>query len=374
MNDELRALFPITKTAVYLNHAAVSPPPSTAVTAINEQLQDITQNGSINFRKWVATKERCRGRLAAMISARPDQVAFMRNTSDAISSIANGLTWNRGDNIVTYRGEFPSNIYPWLRIRDSFGVELRMCDERDGRVDVEQLLHLIDERTRVVAISHVQYATGFRADLRRLGAAARAVDALLVVDLIQSLGVLPVNVDTDLIDAAAWACHKWLLTPEGIGAIYLSDRARARVEPTLVGWISVPNPEDYLNYEQGWKSGTLPWETGTGPSALFYGLDQSLNLLEKFDPGAIERYLLFLTDHFCARLAEKDYQVLSSRERGEASQIVCISPKSGASAMSLFHELKAQRIVTAPRGPGLRIAPHIYNTKEDIDSLIDALP
>jgi selenocysteine lyase/cysteine desulfurase len=374
MNDELRALFPITKTAVYLNHAAVSPPPVTALAAINEQLQDIAQNGSINFRAWVATKERCRQRLATMISARPEQIAFMRNTSDALSSIANGLAWEPGDNIVTYRGEFPSNVYPWLRIRDALGVELRMCEERESRVDVEELLSLLDERTRVVAISHVQYANGYRADLRRLGAAARAVDALFVVDLIQSLGVLPVDVNADLIDAAAWACHKWLLAPEGIGALFLSDRARERVQPTLVGWISVPNPEDYLNYEQGWKDGTLPWETGTGPSALFYGLEQSLTLLQGFKPGQVEGYLLSLTDQLCERLTEKGYRLLSSRAPGEASQIVCVEPKPGTTAMALFHELKTIRIVTAPRGNGLRIAPHIYNTKEEIEKLIEALP
>jgi selenocysteine lyase/cysteine desulfurase len=374
MNDELRALFPITKNAVYLNHAAVSPPPLTALAAINEQLQDIAQNGSINFRAWVATKERCRQRLATMIAARPEQIAFMRNTSDALSSIANGLAWQPGDNIVTYRGEFPSNVYPWLRTRDAFGVELRMCDGREGRVDVDALLSLIDERTRVVAISHVQYASGYRADLRRLGTAARAVDALFVVDLIQSLGVLPVDVNADLIDAAAWACHKWLLSPEGIGAVFLSDRARERVQPTLVGWISVPNPEDYLNYEQGWKSGTLPWETGTGPSALFYGLEQTLALLQGFDSGEIENYLLSLTSHLCDGLAVKGYRLASSRDAGEASQIVCFQPKPDTTAMALFHQLKAQRIVTAPRGNGLRIAPHIYNTREDIEKLLEALP
>lgn len=374
MNDELRALFPITKNAVYLNHAAVSPLSTPVVDAVNRQLHDISEHGSVNFRTWVATKERCRRRLASLMGARPEQIAFLRNTSDALSSIANGISWRSTDNIVTFRGEFPSNIYAWLRLRDTFGVEVRMCEERDGRVDPDELTGLIDENTRIVTISHVQYASGFRTGLAGIGRAARAVDALLVVDLIQSLGIQPVNVDDDLIDAAAWACHKWLMGPEGIGAIYLSDRARSRIEPTLVGWISVPDPENHVDHAQGWKPGALAWETGTGPSALFYGLEASLELLASFEPEQIRNYVSGLANYLAERLVEKSYRLISSREPGEESQIVCVWPKMGNTPYELFRMLKAKGIVTAPRGNGLRIAPHIYNIEADIDRLIEVLP
>ena len=276
MTPELRSLFPITKRAIYLNHAAVSPLPTPTVEAIESQLKDVRDNGSINFRSWIAVKERARSLLAELLSARPEQVAFMRNTSDSLSTVANGLDWRTGQNVVTFRREFPANIYPWLRLRDVFGVEVRMCEERDGGVDMEELENLVDENTRVIAISHVQYASGFRANLERLGRIARKRDALLVVDVIQSLGVLPLNVEAELIDVAAGASHKWLLGPEGIGYLYLSDRARERLQPTLVGWTSVPNPEDYNNFDQGWNTGTLAWETGTGPTALIHGLNASL--------------------------------------------------------------------------------------------------
>ena len=118
MNTQLRALFPITERAVYLNHAAVSPPPTPTIQAIQSQLEDVSTNGSINFRSWLATKERARKLLAEMIGARPDQIAFMRNTSDGLSTVANGLRWRAGDNLVTFRREFPSNVYPWLRLRE----------------------------------------------------------------------------------------------------------------------------------------------------------------------------------------------------------------------------------------------------------------
>ena len=128
MNETLRALFPVTERAIYLNHAAVSPPPVPTIEAIQSQLADVSENGSLNFRNWLAVKERARGLLAAMLGARPEQVAFVRNTSDGLSTVANGLAWRPGDNLVTFRNEFPSNIYPWLRVRDAFGVEVRMCE------------------------------------------------------------------------------------------------------------------------------------------------------------------------------------------------------------------------------------------------------
>ena len=209
MNDVLRALFPITERVVYLNHAAVSPPPTVTIEAVQSQLKDVAENGSVNYRSWVATKERTRKLAAGMIGARPDQIAFMRNTSDGLSTIANGLHWRAGDNLVTFRHEFPSNIYPWLRLRDAFGIEVRMCEEREGRVDLDEMIGLIDDKTRVVAISQVQYASGYRADLERLGRAARSRDALLVVDVIQAMGVIPTNVEAEFVDVAAAAGHKW---------------------------------------------------------------------------------------------------------------------------------------------------------------------
>jgi selenocysteine lyase/cysteine desulfurase len=374
MTPELRALFPVTKRTIYLNHAAVSPPPVTTIRAIEAQLKDVSENGMLNFRNWMAVKEHARKLLANLLGARPEQVAFMRNTSDGLATVANGLKWRPNDNIVTFNREFPSNVYPWLRVRDTLGVEVRMCEERDGRIDLEEMENLIDENTRLVAISHVQYASGFRFDLERLGRFARGRDALLVVDVIQSLGVLPLDVDAELIDVAAGAAHKWLLGPEGIGYLYLSDRARDRIEPTLVGWVSVPNPEDYNNFEQEWNEGALAWETGTGPTALIHGLAASLELLTKQGTQEIANYLEQLTDHLCERLMTKKYELVSSRFASEKSQIVCIQHRGGLSAMALYGHLRGKNIATAPRGDRLRIAPHIYNTFSEIDALLDALP
>jgi selenocysteine lyase/cysteine desulfurase len=373
--SSLRDLFPITKRYTYLNHAAVSPLPLPTVKAVEAQLKDVQENGSVNFRSWIAVKEQARRLLASLLGARPEQVAFMRNTSSALSTVANGLTWRTGDNIVTFRGEFPSNVYPWIRIRDVFGIEFRTCEERNGRIDFEDLAKLVDQNTRLVTISHVQYASGFRSDLERLGRLVRKHDALLVVDTMQALGVVPTDVEAELVDVAAGAAHKWLMGPEGVGYLYLSDRARERVQPTLVGWTSVPNPEDYHNFNQVWNQGTLAWESGTGPAALIHGLNASLELLTALGVAQTARHLKQLTDHLCERLHGKvPYQVVSSRLPTEKSQIVCLRHRDGLTAMALYAHLKKQNIITAPRGDRLRIAPHLYNTREEIDQLVDALP
>ncbi len=374
INDSLRALFPVSERANYLNHAAVSAPPRPTIRAIESYLADVSQNGSVNFRSWLAVKEETRQLLAGVLGAQSQQVAFVRNTSDALSTVANGLAWRGGDNLVTFRNEFPSNIYPWLRAARAFGLEVRICEERDGRIDLNELIGLIDNRTRVVAISHVQFASGFRTDLEQVGCAVRAHDALLVSDVIQSLGVVCVDVHKELVDVAAGACHKWLLVPEGLGYLYLSDRARKRIQPTLVGWVSVPNPDDYQNWGQGWNKGTLAWETGTGPTALIYGLRESLKLLTAVGIANIQEYLEILTDHLCELLQDSDYEIVSSRRPGEKSQIVCIRHKHGQTPMQLYDHLRKRGIITAPRGDRLRISPHLYNTLDEIDHLVHSLP
>ena len=374
MNDEIRALFPATEFYTYLNSAAISPIPTTALDAVTRQLADVAVNGSLHYQDWVDTKDRCRNLVAEMLRVRDGQIAFVRNTSDGVASIANGLNWKAGDNIVSFAGEFPANFYAWRRIRDSFGVDLRLCGEVDGRVDVEEMLSMIDGNTKIVAISAIQYASGFRADLERIGRAAREVDALFVVDMIQGFGAIPFDLPAQFVDAACGASHKWLCAPEGCGIIYLSDRARERIEPTLVGWISVETPWDFADREQPFRSTALAWESGTGSAALFYGLEQSLSLLHSTGAENIELHLAGLTNQLCDSLAGKDYEIISSRAPGEASQIVCITHRGGLTSNQIASHLESVKIIVSPRGDRLRIAPHFYNNSSDIERLIDALP
>lgn len=372
--EEIRRLFPITRNYTYLNSAAVAPPPTVAVEAVGRQLRDVSENGSVNFNDWIAVKNRARANISAMLNVKLEQIAFMRNTSDGFSTIANGLKWQKGDNIVSFAKEFPANFHAWRRIRNEFGVELRLAPERDGRIDLDELVNLIDANTKLVAVSAVQYGSGFRADLERIGRAARAVDALFVVDIIQALGVIPFDLDAQFVDAAAGASHKWLCSPEGCGILYLSDRARTRIEPTLVGWISVGEPFDFEDTEQPYKPNALAWETGTGSISLFYGLEQSTNILIKIGARTIQNYLEELSDYLCELLAGKNYEIVSSRLKSEKSQIVCIRNLDELTPPEIAKHLEKEKIIVSPRNDRIRIAPHFFNNRADIENLISALP
>ncbi|MEO7539177.1 MAG: aminotransferase class V-fold PLP-dependent enzyme [Pyrinomonadaceae bacterium] len=374
MDPAIRSLFPAAERYTYLNSAAVSPLPTTAVEAVNAQLADVSAHGSSHYQTWIDIKDRSRALIAEMLHVRVEQIAFLRNTSDGFASIANGLTWKQGDNVVSFEREFPANFYPWRRVRDESGVELRMCPEREGRIDLDELIGLIDSNTKAIAISSVQYASGYKADLERIGRAAREVDALLCVDIIQGFGAIPYDLPAQLVDAACGASHKWLCAPEGCGIMYLSDRARERIKPTLVGWISVETPWDFEDREQSVKPNALAWESGTGCSSLFYGLEQSLKLLHEAGAEQIESYLGSLTDHLCEGVAGKGYEVVSSRTPGERSQIVCIKHRGGLTSTEIAAQLQNDNIIVSPRGDRLRIAPHFYNNTADIDRLVDRLP
>lgn len=374
MNESIRKLFPALEKHTYLNNAAVAPLPITTIGAVVSQLRDVSENGSSNHPKWVETKERSRVAIAGMLGVRSEQVAFVRNTSDGFASVANGLDWKKGDNIVTFAREFPANFYAWRRIRDKFGIELRLCSEINGRIDLDEFIGLIDENTKLVSISAVQFSTGFRADLERIGKAARKVDALFAVDVIQALGTTPFDLPSQYVDITCSASHKWLCSPEGCGIIFLSDRARERVEPTLVGWISVEDPWNFNDYEQEFQPNALAWESGTGTSSLFYGLEQSLKILNMVGAKKIENYLEELTDFMCEILPRENYEIISSREKGEKSQIVCIKNKNGLAAQEVFKYLEERNIIVSARGERIRISPHFFNNREDIEKLVENLP
>ena len=374
MNDQIRSLFRATQKYTYLNSAAVSPIPTTAVDAVRSQLEDVALNGAANYLEWVATKNRARALVAGMLKVAPENIAFMRNTSDGFAAVASGMDWKAGDNIVSFENEFPANFYPWRRVRDRYGVELRLAPERDGRIDIDELVSLIDSNTRLVAISAVQYASGFTADLERIAKAAHAVDALVAVDIIQALGARGFDLPALGVDVAAGASHKWMCAPEGCGILYVSDEARNRVDPTFVGWISVETPWDFEDREQSFKPNALAWESGTGCSSLFYGLEQSAKLLTETGLDLIQAYLEELTDYLCELAAGVNYEIVSSRTPGEKSSIVCIRHRNGLACEDISKRLEEAGIIVSPRGGLVRIAPHFYNNREDIERLVVNLP
>ncbi len=374
MFENVRELFPVLKEYVYLNSAAVSAIPVTAVEAARTQLEDVALHGAEHYSQWLAAKDRARGLLAGMLGVRPEEIAFTRNTSEGFASIANGIDWRVGDNIVSFAHEFPSNFYPWRMVRDRNGVELRLCREVECRVDADEMVSMIDRNTRLVAISAVQYATGYRCDLERIGRAAREADALFAVDVIQGVGQFGFDLPSQFVDIAAGASHKWLCAPEGAGFLYVSSRARERISPATVGWTSVDTPWDFDDREQPFKPNTLAWESGSGPTSVVFGLGASLELIDENGLDRIENYLTDLTDMLCDGIRGSSYEIASSRKPGERSAIVCIRHKDGIASETIAKGLAEKKIIVSPRQGYVRISPHFYNDQNDIDALIRALP
>jgi cysteine desulfurase/selenocysteine lyase len=360
--DEL----PITEVCVYLNHAGISPLPRRSVQRMAEFAEVSSRTGDQAWPERMREAERVRGMAARLLgAARSHEVAFVENTSSALSMVAEGLDWRPGDNVVGAVLEFPSNVYPWMSLADR-GVEYRQAEERDGRIDPEELLSLVDGRTRMLALSWVQYASGFRSDLARLGRACRERGVLFVVDVIQGLGALRLDVERDLVDVAAASTHKWLLGAEGLGLLYVSDRVVDRIRPVRSGWRSMRDQNRWTEYDIDWNEGAKRFESGTFNIYGIAALGGSLDLIFEAGVEAVERRVLALADRAARGLADLGFTVVSSREPSETSGILTAT-HPGLDAADLVRRLAAKDIVVAARAGRFRISAHFYNTEEEID-------
>lgn len=373
MNSEIRELFPVTKEYVYLNHAAVCPISLPVAERMLEYTSDLLNHGFVHFEKWGNRVKKVRQLAAQFINAEADEIAFAPNTSSGLAFVANGIDWKSGDNIVTADCEFPANLMPWRRVSREYGVELRMAREREGRLDAEEILSLIDSRTRVVSLSFVEYASGFRNDLATIGRHCRERGVLFVVDAIQGLGALKLDVQACSIDALSADAHKFLLGPDGVALFYVSRQAMERIQPTVVGWMSVANPFDFINANQPYAAAARRFEPGALNTVGITGLGAAIELFLQIGLERIENHLLELGGYLSERLTARGYQVVSSRRPGEGSAVVCCRHDK-FSADELYRILNEQHIITTPRLGRLRISPHLYNTREDIDRLIETLP
>jgi cysteine desulfurase / selenocysteine lyase len=364
--------FPVTRECVYLNHAGVGPLSRRAAERMAMLAATVSRSGDRLWLDRMEEVERVRGLAARMLGAREArEVAFVENTSTALSLVAEGLDWKPGDNVVGAALEFPSNVYPWMSLA-ARGVEYRRAEERDGRIDPGELFALIDSRTRMVALSWVQYASGFRSDLERIGRACRELGILFVVDVIQGLGALGLDVEADFIDVAAASAHKWLLGPEGIALLYVSDRVVERLRPLRSGWRSVRDPFQWTDFDLTWGEGAKRFESGTLNVYGILALGGSLEVLLEIGAGEIEPRVLALANLAARGLANLDFKVVSSRHRQETSGIVTAVP-AGRTADELVKRLNERGVVVAARAGRLRIAPHFYNTADEIERCLEEL-
>ncbi len=368
-----RFLFPITEHYVFMDHASVSPVPAPTRDAMAEMLDGVARHGRLKFPEWEQMVATTRAAAAALMNAKPEQIAFLRNTSEGLSVIANGFPWQKGDKIISTAVEFPANIYPWQRVCEAYGVELKLQQENNGHIDTDELLSQVDDRTRLVTVSWVQFSTGQRLDIRRIGKFCRERGILFVVDAVQGLGALQMDVQRDFVDAVAGSAHKYLLGPKGVGLLYMSDFALELVRPTTIGWTAVNGYNDYRVHPLDFREGARRFEGGTLNEVGICGLGKTLELILKVGPPLIEQHVLSLRDYLSEGLEKRGYCVISPQQPGETSAIL-VCRHEGHPAEEVCALLDSKQILISARLGGLRISPHFYNTREEADALMDALP
>jgi selenocysteine lyase/cysteine desulfurase len=364
--------FPVIHHCAYLNHAGIGPLSRRAGARMAALADTVSRTGDRLWLERNAEAERVRGLAARLLGARePREVVFVENTSTGLSFIAEGIDWQPGDNVVGADLEFPSNVYPWMQLVGR-GVEYRTVPERGGRIDLDELLSRVDERTRVLALSSVQYASGFRSDLAWLGAACRERGVLFVVDAIQSLGALAHDVERENVDVLAAAAHKWLLGPEGIGLLYVSDRVIDRLRPLRAGWRSMRDQINWTDFAIDWNEGAKRFESGTLNVYGIAALGGSLEILLEAGTETVEHKVLALAERAARGLADLGFTIVSSRAPGETSGIVAATHLR-LDPSETVRRLNERDVIVAARAGRLRISPHFYNTEEEIDRCLDEL-
>lgn len=374
---EIRRLFPHTQSGrVYMNHAAIGPLSTPTYDTIRRCIQ-VRNSGAVeNFEDGMQMIEDARIRAARYINAPNDeQITFLGNTSDAISAISEGLHWDDGDEIILNTLEFPSNVQPFRRL-ESLGVVIKYVQAVNHAFDVSEIKALITSKTKLISVSAVQYLSGFRADLQAIGNLCSSNDILFVVDAIQALGATPVDVQSCKIDALGTGAHKWLMSPMGIGFLYLSDKMSGLIEPYKTGWLSVEDPWELSEYEKSWLPASQHLETGTPNLLGISGLGASLKVFEDIGTNNIQQHILHLSGYAIDHLKSKSgLNVITSEDASRRLGIVTFSSETlNKNDMdSIIHNLKEEQITISAREGYFRMSPHFYNTKEEIDTVINSL-
>lgn len=371
-------VFPILNHWAFFNHAGVSPIPSPAADALRAYAHAATTTVYLGS-NWYGDVENCRKLCAKMIGAHRDEIAFVKNTSEGISIVAHGIDWQWGDVIVTTAVEYPANMYPWMEVCRTRGAVLQLVKEEtaeDGSriVPTDKILEAASNpRCKLVALSHVEYASGQRHDMERIGKYCREHGKLFCVDAIQSIGITPVDVRAMNIDYLSADGHKWMLGPEGAGFFYCRKELIERTRPLMLGWMNVINAQDYGNYDFTLKSDAGRFECGTYNIPGILALYVSLQLLDRVGVTMIYDRIQTLCDHLVRGLEKKNYEIITPRQQEMRSGIISFNSRGHVHEW-ITKKLREHKVEIVRREGRLRASPHFYNTEAQIDKLIDLLP
>lgn len=368
-----RKEFPFTKQIIFFNHASFGPMPEKSWKATEEYYKGLRlKKVADDDREAFQILERIRNLIAKMIKAKPEEIAFVPNTSYGLNVAAWGLDLKRGDKVILSDVEFPANVYPWTNLKQK-GIKTKFIASKNKCFDIDNFVKAIDKRTKVLSISFVQYFNGFKNDLETIGKICEENDIFVVVDGIQGIGSADLDVKKCKIDFLSCGGQKWLLSSLGTGFFYLSSQAKRKVKPSFFGWMGVDwglDFTDLLKFNLKPFSSARRFEIGTYPYSLLWSMHSSLRLLSQIGIKNIEKHNLELLDLLIDYLNDSPYQIKSSLEPKHRSSIFSFS---GKNIGKLYEKLIKNRILVSFREETIRVSPHFYNTKEEVNKLIEIL-
>ncbi|MEI6708414.1 MAG: aminotransferase class V-fold PLP-dependent enzyme [Methylococcales bacterium] len=365
--------FPLSDELIYLNHAAVAPWPKRTSAAVIAFAEQNTRYGSHFYLDWMAKETECRAQLQTLLNApSTDDIAFVKNTSEALSFVAYGLTWHTGDNIVSSNEEFPSNRLPWQSLANQ-GVDFRQADLSCADTPEDALFALVDDHTRLLTISSIQFASGLRMDLVKIGEFCRQRGILFCIDAIQSLGAVQFDVQACHADFVMADGHKWLFGAEGLGVFYSSAKAREQLKLTQYGWHNMKDTHNYENKAWEIHPTARRFECGSMNTLGIHALSASLSLLLELGMETVEALVLKNADIVKAHAANNDQLSLIASAYSPLKSGIVVFKHQTIANECLYKQLQNKGVVCALRGGGIRFSPHFYNSEQEISNAFELI-
>ncbi len=366
-----RNYFPYLKSGkIYFNHASTGPLCIPVLQQINKILYEKSETSIDDYVKFQSVIKETKQDLSSLINTKPERIAFLDNTSNGINILAQGIKWKKGDRILLNDLEFPANVYPFLNLEKE-GVIVDFVKSKDGIVSAEDIIENIKPGTRLVSISQVQFLTGYRVDLEKIGKPCREKGIIFSVDAIQGLGAVRLDVVRDKIDFLSSGSQKWLLGLQGMAFIYVSDKLQENMVPGNVGWLSVEDAWNILHYDLTLKKTAERFQGGTLNTIGIYALNASLKMFKEFGYDVIENKVIENSSYLINKLEEINIKpVLSNCDKKNIAGIVSFKHKE---SKKIFEELVKKDIQCAVREGMIRMSPHFYNIKEESDKIVDEL-
>ncbi|MHA2140933.1 MAG: aminotransferase class V-fold PLP-dependent enzyme [Candidatus Thorarchaeota archaeon] len=364
----IQKMFPTLSEMTYLNNAATGIPPMNCIDAMKEFLEDrITAKGDLE--EALENLKEIRELLASLLGGKRGNYGFMPSTTSGLNAFAHSIEYPEGSNVVLCDLEFPANYVPWQNLCKIYGVELRVINSTEGAASTEAFKEQVDENTRVLAISQTQFSSGFRSDLKALAELVHGVGGYLVADIIQAAGWADTNLIKEDVDFAAGQAAKWMLGPIGAGYIYVSEGVIEELKPKYLGWWGVKGIDEYTYFEREPFLDAKKFQVGSPAMIAYVGMLESLRLLNSIPAKSRERAALENAEYLRIQLQEKDVEFYNFKDNHKSPIVSCVPPD----VEDLNRKLTEKRIHCSVRNGRLRVSPHFYNNREEIDRLMEHL-